>query len=330
MDLSNRRKKKKSGLKIVSLLFVLLVLFAAGGSFALWQMYKQNLGAVSSSEQTQSFTVPTGTPVQRIASSLKDAKLIRSTWAFEWYVRAKNARGLLKAGTYNLSPNLSVSQIVNILTNGKIATDLVTILPGQSLDQIKQSLVNQYGFDEAAVDAALDPATYPNHPALADKPPAASLAGFLYPESFQKTTTTKPEDIIRGSLDEMNQRLTPAIKSGMAQQGLTVYQGIILASMVEHEVSSPQDRGMVTQVFLRRLREGRPLQSDASPYTYNNQGLPAEPISNVSSSSLEAVANPASTDFLYFVSGDDGHTYFSHTLEEHEAFTQKYCQRLCQ
>ena len=128
-----------------------------------------------------------------------------------------------------------------------------------------------------------------------------------------------------------------------------MHQGITLASIIEREASTPEDRSRVAQVFYRRISEGRRLQSDAtalygaalngaepsahyeSAYnTYSHDGLPPGPISNVSASSLAAVANPASTDYLYFVAGDDGQTYFSHTLAEHEALTQQHCTRACQ
>jgi UPF0755 protein len=199
------------------------------------------------------------------------------------------------------------------------------------------------------VDKALYPAQYADHPALADKPTNASLEGYLYPDSYQKTADTKPETIIRASLDEMQKHLTPELRAAMSKQGLTVHEGVVLASIVEQEVSKKADKPTVAQVFLLRLKKGMPLGSDVtafygsikagqapsvsydSPYnTRLHPGLPPGPISNVSQASLEAVANPAGSDYLYFVAGDDGNTYFSHTNEEHEALTKQYCKKLCQ
>jgi UPF0755 protein len=264
-------------------------------------------------------------------------------------VRNHDARDRLQAGTYSLRPNQGVIEIVTILTHGKVATDKVTILPGQRLEQIKEALINNAGFSAAGVDAALDPSLYADSPALADKPRTASLEGYLYPETFQKTADTKPGTIIEASLNEMQKHLTPEIRSAIARQGLTVHEGVILASIIEQEVSNPQDKPVVAQIFLRRLREGMQLGSDVtafygaiaagqaasvnydSPYnTRLHTGLPPGPISNVSASSLAAVAQPAGTDYLYFVAGDDGVTYFSHTLAEHEALTAQHCKKLCQ
>jgi UPF0755 protein len=327
---------------------VVLVLVVAGAVFVRRE-YFQNLQPVdSSNHSTQYVTIASGSAVNQIADQLQRARLIRSSEAFEWYISSHNYRDKLQAGTYKLSPSETVQQIVDKLVKGKVAADLITILPGKRLDEIRQAFISA-GFNTAAVDEALKAGQYrADYPALADNPATADLEGFLYPESFQKTTTTDPRQIIGASLDEMQQHLTPDIRNGFVTQGLTVYQGVILASIVEQEVSHPQDRPQVAQVFLKRLRSNIALASDAtakygaikagvtpsldydSAYnTYLHKGLPPTPISNVTESALKAVAHPANTDWLYFVSGDDGTTYFSHTLQEHEALTQKYCHRLC-
>lgn len=327
------------------------------------QTYEQNLKPVGNSEQVSQITIPNGASVKEIAAQLEEAKLIRASWAFEWYVRNSDALEALQAGTYPLRQNLSVQEIVSILTNGKVSTDLVTILPAKRIDQIKATLINN-GYDEKTVDAALNPATYAGHPVLADLPEGASLEGYIYPETFQKDNNTKPEEIIRGSLDEMQKVLTDELRGKLTRQGLTVHQAVIIASIVELESGTPADRPTIAQVFLKRYRinmqlgsdvtalygavvDGVPLPSDParaaaiaiahdSPYnTRKHGGLPPGPISNVSKSSLEAVANPSATDFLFFVAGDPdeqgnpGMTYFANTVQEHEANVSRYCKKLC-
>src|SRR5262249_5328923 len=146
----------------------------------------------------------------------------------------------------------------------------------------------------------------------------------------------------------MNTQLTPDLRSAFAAEGLSTYKGVILASIIEQEVSTSGDRAQAAQVFLTRLEIGMPLGSDVTAYygsiaaglspslsydsPYNtliHSGLPPTPISNVNTAALQAAAHPASTDFLYFVTGDDGVTHFSHTLEEHQAATAQYCHKLC-
>ena len=331
----------------VIILAILIVLLGGGATIVIRRTYTENLKAVSNSQTTQIVTIEEGASVEQIANLLESKKLIRSAWAFKLYVSSKEVRDALQAGTYSLEPSQSVPEIVAQLTHGKIATSLVTILPGQNLDQIRKRLLKD-GFSEADVASALNARNYAGNPALVDKPSGSSLEGYLYPDSFQKNSNTTAARVVIQSLEAMQARLTPDLRSAFAKQGLSTYQAIILASIVEKEVSHSSDRTQVAQVFLKRLRTNVRLQSDAtaaygalldgkapsltyeSPYnTYNNAGLPPTPISNVTNSSLQAVANPAGTDWLYFVSGDDGTTYFSKTLDEHERNIQQYCRKLC-
>lgn len=340
--------KNRRWRKILVGMAVLVALIVIGCVITVRQVYNDNLKPASSSQKSQLLTIPSGATVKEISQSLKAAGLIKTPWAFEWYVRNNNLRESLQAGTYSLRPSLSIPEIARVLTEGKVDTSLVTILPAQRLDQIKEAFINKYGFDPADVEAAFNPDLYRDHPALVDKPTGASLEGYIYPETFQKTANTKPSTIVRASLDEMQKHLTPDLRAGIVRQGLTVHQGVILASIIEQEVGNAADKPTVSQVFLKRLRESKPLESDAttdygailvgkaptpdfdSDYnTYKRGGLPPTPISNVDANSLAAVANPNNSDYLFFVSGDDGTTHFSHTLAEHEALTKQYCKKLC-
>lgn len=337
--------------KILITLAIAMVVILVASVIAVRRVYDVNLRPAGTSQKSQLVTIEKGTSVKQIAFQLKQAELIRSSWAFEWYVRNNNLRDKVQAGTYSLRPNLTVAEIAALLTKGKVDTALVTILPAQRLDQIKESFINKYGFNASDVDAAFDPGKYADHPALVDKPREASLEGYLYPESFQKTAATKAETIVRASLDEMQKQLTPELRAGIVRQGLTVHQGIIMASIVEQEVNNLNDKPIVAQVFLKRYRTPMQLGSDVtafygaiiagkepnvfydSPYnTRLHDGLPPGPISNVSGASLSAVAKPASTDYVYFVAGDgpdNGKTFFSHTLQEHERLTREHCKKLC-
>jgi UPF0755 protein len=335
---------------------VILIAIIMGTAVAITRrVYTNNLKPVNASQKHIIVTIASGESVKGIATILKNQGLIRSTLAFEQYIRAQDLTSNLKAGTYVLQPSQSVAEIVSVITEGKIKTDLVTILPGSRIDQVRKALI-QDGFTATDVDKALQPSLYKNHPALVDIPDGVSLEGYLYPESFQKTATTTPGDIIRLSLDQMQKHLTPDLRAAIEKQGLTVYQGIILASVIEQEAPDPATpttasksvQAQVAQVFLKRFRSNMVLGSDVtviygaiaagqtpsltydSAYnTHLHVGLPAGPISNVTDAALQAVAHPAGTDWLYFVAGDDGVTYFSKTLEEHQALTAEHCKRLC-
>lgn len=339
--------KKKDWTQAVILAIALILVIGIGGAMVARHIYHEELKPVSAGKHTVTVEIPVGANLKDVAAILKKNHIIRSDWAFAQYVRNKQAEEDIKAGTYELSPSQSVQEIVSIITQGKVASDLVTILPGQRLDQIKATFIRN-GYSKASVEQAFNPSLYKDHPALVDKPVGASLEGYLYPESFQKTSDTTPETIIRESLDEMQKRLTPDLRAAIEARGLTVYQGITMASIIEREADNTTDRNQVAQVFYSRLNADMRLQSDVTAFygaviagqtpsvnynsrynTYFHDGLPPGPISNVSEESLKAVAHPANTDYLYFVAGDDGKVYFSSTQAEHDALVKKYCHKLC-
>ncbi|MDL2341763.1 MAG: endolytic transglycosylase MltG [Patescibacteria group bacterium] len=328
---------------LVAMLFLLVLLGLAGR-----QIYNQNLGPVSSSQTSTVVTIAPGSSVRQIAQQLAQAHLIKSAWALELYAHGKQAATKFQAGSYALAPNAGTPQIVDTLTKGQVTTRLVTILPGRRIDQVRADLIND-GFSPVAVDAALQPQQYADLAVVGYRPNAASsLEGLLWPDSYQKDATTNPSFIVREALAATATHLTTDLQTALAAQGLSPYQGLTLASIVEQEVSKPTDRAQAAQVFLSRLKANTMLGSDVtanygaivagrapslsfdSPYnTLLHPGLPLGPIGSVSTGSLQAVAHPASTDWLYFVAGDDGVTYFSKTLAEHEALSAKYCHKLC-
>jgi UPF0755 protein len=198
------------------------------------------------------------------------------------------------------------------------------------------------------VDAAFEPTQYEDHPALVSKPKGDSLEGYLYPESFQRTSSTTAKSIVRLALDEMAKRLTPERIKAFSSHNLSPHEAIILASIIEEEVHLEEDRLVVAQIFLKRLSEAIALGSDVTyeyaavvhggiawpgledPYnTRLYAGLPPGPIANFDETALEAVANPADTDYLFFLSGDDDKTYYGKTLAEHDANIREHCQIKC-
>lgn len=345
-----KHSKRPSGYVPRRIVWLILALIIAVllGVVAVRSSYTNKLKPVSKDQTTQIFIVEKGSSVKVIATDLEKAHLIRSAWAMGLYIHSKELGNKLQAGTYAFSPDEGTTQIVTTLTKGQVSTKLVTILPGRRIDQIRADFIND-GFAPVEVDKALDPAQYAGLPALAYKPANASnLEGLLWPDSYQKDASTSPETIIKEALVAMGEHLTPEVQANFAAQGLTTYQGVIVASIVTQEVSKPTDQAQAAQVFLKRLKDGMMLGSDVtanygaiiagiapnlnydSPYnTLQHVGLPPGPISSISANSLQAATHPAGTNWTYFVAGDDGTTYFSNTLEEHQALTQKYCHKLC-
>lgn len=334
-------------LKKLWILIAILVALIIGGGLAAHSWYNRNLAAVSGSMQITEFTVEPGASLHQIATGLKDDNLIRNAVAFERYVRSRGAFPKMQAGTYALRPSMSTPQIVDKMVKGTVTTTDVTIYPGKTLDDIRK-IFKQVGYTDAQLDTAFDPATYPDEPVLANLPAGASLEGMLYPDTFQKADGTSAQAIIRQSLEEMQAQLTPDIVAGFKAHGLNVYQGITLASIVYQESGDPAADPTIAQVFYKRLNQGMPLQSNVtanyaadkagvartvtinSPYnTYLHTGLPPGPIGNMTISTLKAVSNPSSTDYLFFIAGDDGTIHFSSTQAQHEDAIRQYCHKLC-
>lgn len=339
--------KRRKSVYIVAIVVSVLLLAFVASAIAVRYWYAEQLKPVSSLNSNVVVVIPTGYSTGQIADLLVEKGVIRSARAFEWHVRSQNLREDLKAGQYLLSPAQSTQEIATMIAEGKIKKDLFTILPGQRVDQIKQALI-KYGFSEADVTSALEASNYKNYPVLIAKPSNASLEGYLFPDSFQTTSTTKPDQIIRQSLEQMAKVLTPETINAFQKHGLGIHQAVTLASIVEREANRPADKAMIAQVFYNRLKAGMTLGSDVtyqyasilagqqpnplidSPYnTRKYTGLPPGPISNVSLASVKAVANPTPNDYLFFVAGDDGKIYYSKTIEEHEALAKEHCKKLC-
>jgi len=333
----------------VAIIIIALIIGVGIGAALGLSAYHDDIQAVSASQKAQVFTVNEGDSVGLIASNLQSDGLIQSSWAFQLYLHFKGLTDKVQAGTYSFAPDEDIGTIAGVLTNGRVSSQLVTILPGQRIDQLRSYLIN-LGFSPTEVDAALNNiAQYSDIPIMSILPTSTNtLEGLLWPDSWYKDADTVPSDIIRESLQEMGQHLTPTIDAALASENLTPYQGITLASVVIQEVNKPTDQAQAAQVFLSRLKLGMKLGSDVtarygsiiagqipnltydSPYnTLLNTGLPPTPISTINQSSLNAVAHPAATNYLYFVTGDNGTTYFSNTYAEQQANTAQYCHKLC-
>lgn len=338
---------------------ILVLLIVAGGAavYGAKAWYNRNLAAVSASQKVVYFPIASGASLNEIATDLKSAGLIRSSTAFTTYVRSRQLYAKMKAGTYALSPSMSTPQIVSKIVNGDVSKSYVTILPGKTIAQIKQAF-EAGGYSDSELASAFNPDNYSDEKVVSYLPVNGSLEGMLYPDSFQKETGTPASTIIRESLEEMQSHLTPAVLNGFASQGLSVYQGITLASIVYKESGSPKYEPTIAQVFLSRLKQGTALGSDVtavygavadgvslpdnpdqaavvavnhdSPYnTRLHSGLPPGPISNMTDDALKAVASPSNTNYLFFVNGSDCLIHFAQTEAQHEQNIQKYGAKAC-
>jgi UPF0755 protein len=319
--------KRHRNLIIVAAVIIVLVL--------VYGLYRYQLRPVAGSGKARVFTVASGERVPTVAGDLKQAGLIRDRNAWLTYVNFHGLRSQIKAGTYSLAPSQSGQQIANVLATGKDTLDQLVIPDGYTIANI-ETLAAEDGISKASFQAAL--AAPHNQSFLASKPADVSLEGYLFPDTYAIGPQTTASVLVNEMLDNFGKQVGPSYTQAFAAEGLTLHQGLTLASIVEKEVSKSTDRPIVAQIFLKRYHTGISLGSDVtvqyasdlagvpfdlslnSPYnTRLNVGLPPGPICNPGLSALDAVAHPAATDYLYFVTGTDGVTYYADTLAQHNA-----------
>lgn len=337
-----KRRRFNTILALVISLFALLIL--AAGSL-LW--YQKNTSALDPNAEAMLFTVQEGDTADAIAARLHEEGFIRSELAFRIALRLDDRGTNIRAGQYRISPAENVQAILVTLESGDAGISTVTLIPGKTLMDIQQRLI-EAGYPEASVERALA-ADY-DHPLLAQKPADASLEGYIYPDTYEVDLSREPEVLIEKTFDVFYQKLEETeVLSAQERNGYTLHEIIILGSIVEREVNTAEDRPIVAQVFLKRLEMDMMLGSDATfvyaaqqlgvpPSTtldspYNTRvvtGLPPGPISNMTVDALEAVVNPADTDYLYFVTGDDNVTHYARTAQEHDENVENFCGVRCE
>ncbi len=298
------------------------------------------------------FTVPDGATARSIGALLEEAGLIADAGSFERTVRIQGVGSDLKAGDYTLVGGMSNTDIVRELIVGPPAPDTfrLTVIEGLRIEEMLDSLAAQtpYTFDELAAPLLDGTITSPYLPDDLPEavPPLTAWEGLLFPATYDFVVGVSAADVVGRLSTEMTNRMAAVDWSGIEAEGLTPYQGLIIASLIEKEAKLDDERPVISSVIHNRLRLGIALQIDAtiiyalgenpgrvlerdlridSPWnTYRNVGLPPTPIGGVRALSLDAAADPDQTDYLYYVLVDtDGSHGFSETLEEHNAKVAK-------
>lgn len=344
--------KSSTRLIIIALVFFLAVI--AGGGY-LYIKSALNPAAPNSKEQ-KIIEIPSGSTVARISNILESKGIIKNAKVFTYYVKFKKESGFI-AGSYRLSPSMSVSDVIGRLKSGKVSPVLtITIPEGTQLKEISQIIANAIHKPQVDVFNRLNNRTYVQ--LLIHKYPKLltneilnhniiyPLEGYLFPATYPfYKSNPSIDEIINTMLEKSNKELAPYLKQ-LKQKQLTNHQLLTMASLVEEEATEKADRSKIASVFYNRLQKGMPLQTDPtvlyaegkhkdrvlysdlevnSPYnTYQNKGLPPGPISNAGMVSILAAFKPAQTDYYYFLAASDGSIIFSTTLEEHNQEKAKY------
>lgn len=328
--------------KILVLLATLLLLILLVG----WLLFNNLFGSYQPENNVQStINIKQGLSTGEIAQILAQEKIIGNPKLFQLYVRINNSDGKLKAGEYNLSPSMSMEEIVYVLLKGQIVTYKFTIPEGYTLKQIaevlsKDNLVSKEEFWQVVKEEP-----FPQFPFLKDLPKdERRLEGYLFPDTYSVAKGMSGKEIV-----EMMLKRFVEVYNGLPPNNtdLSMRDTVILASLVELESVVDKDRPLIASVFLNRLKIGMKLDCDAtlqyifperktrvlysdleidSPYnTYKNKGLPPGPIGSPGKASLEAVHQPAQSKYFYFVARKDGsgEHVFSKNLKEHNENKRK-------
>ena len=389
---SKKQPKKKSFMKKIIIALVILLSIAGLGAFGAYTWYEKQLAAPKNfsckfnspaaaatsegSEENpdchyQKFEIKTNQTIGDIAENLKKAGLIRSDFAFKTYLKLSSKSAKIKAGTYSLRANLSAKEIVEQMEKGVASSEVfnLTVLPGETLKEIKQKLI-KLGYLSEQIDTALlkkydSPVLkglYDNEGKLTNpaQPANVALEGYLYGETYQFYKGETVEHIFETMINQLNSVVVANnIEEKFQKRGFSLREGLILASIIQKEAHS-EDMPGVSMVFQNRLKVGMTLGSDVTATyaadlvnpnrdrndpnnnlrvletdnlynTRKHTGLTPGPICSPGITAILAVAEPDENkkSMRYFLTGDDGKMYYSVTDSEHTQKIRDYCQKLC-
>lgn len=318
------------------------VLFFADSSTT--EPLKRDISTVEESKRVH-IKIADGMSTGEIADQLEEKNVIHSSLKFRILSRLRGYDGQMKPGTYIFTTDMSYEEVFIKILSGEKYIVTLTIPEGFDVKKIAARLYESDLADkEDFLKAAKDFTPYPYM--KKHKHVFFAAEGFLFPDTYEIESDASVEEILKLLTDEFDRKLTPEMREKAEEMKLSIYDLITLASLVEREVRYPEDRAVVAQVFLKRLQMKMPLQTDAtlqylmdtpkedvsiedtqinSPYnTYQHEGLPPGPIASPGIEAIEAVLNPADTDYLYFVADRSGHNHYATTYEEHMELVNKY------
>lgn len=311
---------------------ILLFLFIVV-SVSFYLFYKEgSLPVNKNSTASKMFVVKQGEPLDTIVNSLDNEGLIRNKIVFYLVVRKLGIERKIQAGEFRLSPNMSADEVANTLTHGTLDIQ-ITLIEGMRKEEMAQIISKALDIPEIEIIRS-------------------TKEGYIFPDTYMFPKNATMDTVL--SIIKNNSKFVNVIKTISKKSKLTEKEVMILASLVEREARQPATREKIAGIILKRYQADWPLDLDAtlqyalgyqplektwwknnltdedkkidSPYnTYKNKGLPPEPISNPSLSSIEAVLNAdPKTPYWYYLTDKNGIMHYSITLEEHETNVAKY------
>lgn len=339
----------KGKLKVFFLIiFFLCLLLLSGGLYFFVKINKP----VSSINSSVAFVVNKGDSATDISAGLRASKVISNEYIFLTYLKLNSATGSMMAGEYLLNRNMSMVEVADILTSGKIIRDekIVTMTEGMTNKQISQYLFKRSIGREDELEQVLKNKDIKF--LYLETATSFNFQGFLFPDTYKLGKDEGVAELINKMLSNFASKIDDKLIMKIEGSGKSLKNVLIMASIIEKEVGRnkdrvteediealKQERRLVSSVFYNRLKIDMPLESDAtvnyvtgkadrqplfsdtkvkSAYnTYINKGLPPGPICNPGLDSIMAAIEPAESDYLYFINKVDGEAVFSKTYAEH-------------
>ncbi|MCK4635238.1 MAG: endolytic transglycosylase MltG [Candidatus Moranbacteria bacterium] len=321
-------------------IFIILILFLIAFSTMHYMMRSSR----SENIVEQTFVIEKGDDLVMVGKKLAKEDFITSKWFFYYYAWKEKLRGRIFAGEYQIDPNSSIADIAFKITEGELKVKheesiKITFPEGWTIEKMSKRLEK----NNLPAEEFKKLAKNPSEEILAEFtfiPEEKSLEGFLFPDTYIFTVDATAEEIIVKMLSNFDKKVPSDMRDDLAAEEKSLYEILIFASIVEGEVPTDADRGIVAGIFKNRLDIDMALQSDAtidyikgeaeikhtladleidSLYnTYKYPGLPPGPINNPSLASFKAAISPEETDYMYFLNNaETGETVFSKTFDEH-------------
>jgi len=312
--------------KVTFGLLAIVVFLLVGGFYV-----KSLFSPISADNKLVDFLIPKGTSVAQIGKKLEDVGLIKSSIAFKFVVQLTNSQNKIQAGEFQLSPSLSLTQILDSLKKGPKEI-WVTIPEGLRREEVSLKFAKTLGKDDVFVDEFLQLTT--------------GKEGYLFPDTYLFPKSATATQIVNKMTSTFEKKVEDV-----------TFEQVIMASLLERETFSDSEKAIVAGILYKRFENNWPLQVDAtlqyardslkcknqikdckywepvypkdkeinSPFnTYKYQGLPPSPIASAGLSSIKAAIDPQESDYWYYIHDNDGKIHFARTLQEHNENIAKY------
>jgi UPF0755 protein len=329
-------RSRSRALRVLIVLFLILLLLLAG-SFG---FYRWATGASGPSDPV-TVEVPEGATTDRVGELLEEAGVIRSAFVFRMLVRLRGLDGGVQAGSYELTTNMGLSDVLEALRGGPMVEELpleLTIPEGLRLERVAERVAEDLGVRPRRFLRRAESGDFALEPYLPEG--TGSVEGFLFPKTYRFPEGVNADQVIERLLAQFQEEVEGLPWHRAERYGLTPYDVVVMASLIEREARHPPDRRKISAVIHNRLDIGMALQIDAtvqyalpehkerltfadleyeSPYnTYLHPGLPPGPIASPGLESIRAALRPANVEYLYYVLIDPetGEHAFAETHEE--------------